>query len=131
MSQQAEHNLFEVLEELLKKKGKPQDCHDLFEDQRVRKLAKSPNRVSDYLGNLWRKGKVRRMPTGDKDNSRARWMYEWKEPEKLSGSSYAVHHNNDDGVTLLKKPAMEVTQHGDSIQIELPNLVITIRSTRR
>ena len=54
-----DHNeLLPALEAILKEASDPLDCNQLYDMQQIRAVAPSANRVSDYLGILFRKGKV-------------------------------------------------------------------------
>jgi hypothetical protein len=79
--------------------------------------------VSDYLGNLWRKGLVVRLPA-PKADGRARWMYEWKRKGKTTaeGIPYIGPAN-----LIYDKPKMTITEEGGVVVIDLPQLTITIR----
>ena len=117
-----EEGLFPALEAALKAASGPLDCHALFEMPAVREHAASVNRVSDYLGNLWRKGAVLRLPAPKGDSSRARWLYEWKGQKgaKLYGEEYLAR-------VLADRPSVLITEEGNVITLEFPNLVISIR----
>lgn len=55
MAYSTEFGLFQVLEQVLKEAEKPMTCNELFDDPRVKEYAKTANRVSDYLGGLFRR----------------------------------------------------------------------------
>ena len=57
-----ETGLFPALEAALKAASEPLDCQTLFDMPEIREHAALANRVSDYLGGLWRKGLVVRLP---------------------------------------------------------------------
>lgn len=126
-----EDGLFPILEEILKNSTEPLDCVTVFDMPEVRKHAATVNRVSDYLGHLWRKGKVVRLPAPKTDNSRARWMYAWKGPRgpKLHAAlgipAGAVEYTPR---VLADRPSVLITEEGSTITLELPNLLIVIRS---
>lgn len=63
----SEKGLFNALEKILRETGEPMDCNQLFEKSEVREYAATANRVSDYLGGLWRKGLVTRLPPPPKE----------------------------------------------------------------
>jgi hypothetical protein len=90
----SEATIYIVLERLLKAAGdSPQTCVDLFDASgEVRELVGSggANRVSDYLGHMWRRGLVSRFYAAQ-TTARARYAYTWKEaaegvvtPKKLA-----------------------------------------------
>lgn len=118
----SEKGLFPALEAILKASKEPLDCQTLFEMAEVRKYAASVNRVSDYLGGLWRKGLVVRLPAPKSDGSRARWMYEWKghRGPALYGEDYIPH-------ILADRPTLLVTEEGNVLTLETPHLIISIR----
>ena len=123
-----EDGLFPILEEILKKATEPLDCQALYDMPKVREHAASVNRVSDYLGGLWRKGKVVRHPAPKTDNSRARWMYSWK------GSRGPQLHSQD-GIEytpriLADRPSLLITEEGSKVTIELPNLILVIMTKK-
>lgn len=68
----SENGLFQALEKVLRETGEAMDCNQLYDMDSIREHAASPNRVSDYLGGLWRKGLVVRLPNEGDGKSRAR-----------------------------------------------------------
>jgi hypothetical protein len=140
----SEQGLFQALEQELKHSKEPMDCHTLFDKPSVRQHAQTVNRVSDYLGGLWRKGKVLRLPAPRTDNSRSRWMYQWKDaPRRGHSNVVALNDANLQAPTpapapvpayvppgsrkVLSRPTIEITDGGDVITIELPNATLVIR----
>lgn len=47
--------IYQVLERLLKAANRPLTCVELFDAPEVRQLAPDVNRVSDYLGHMYRR----------------------------------------------------------------------------
>lgn len=132
MNQRTEQGLFGALEAELRKAKEPLDCATLFDRPRVREHAQTVNRVSDYLGNMWRKGQVLRLPAPKLDNTRARWMYVWKEraPKKaVVDMSQAIEYDSR-VETLLTRANLEVTEEGDTVVITLPAITITIKQNK-
>lgn len=132
MNQKSEEGLFEVLAaELRGAYPEALDCATLFDKAVVRQHAATVNRVSDYLGNLWRKGKVKRVPAPKLEGTRARWMYQWKPASDVPVKpdlSRAVEYNAAlDGV--LNKAGLDIADDGRTITIMLPELTITIQRT--
>lgn len=117
-----EEGLFPVLEAALKAASEPLDCHSLFERPEIRSHAPTVNRVSDYLGHMWRKGQVVRLPAPKIGSSRARWLYQWKGEKgpAMHGVEYSPH-------ILADRPTMLITEEGGAVKIELPNLIIVIQ----
>jgi hypothetical protein len=118
----SEAEIYEVLEELLRGAGdKPLTCVDLYDDARVKRLADSPNRVSDYLGHMWRRELVQRWYSNDK-SQRARYAYTWIEQEEEA----------PEPVTRLtvpkvsKKPSVQITESDGSVTLDFSEFTITV-----
>jgi len=116
--------LFPVLEAALKAAEAPLDCQDLYDLPEVKQHASSVNRVSDYLGGLWRKGLVVRLPAPKDSTKRSRWMYEWKGSK---GPKIHAHAFEYAPRVLADRPTVLITEEGNVITLEFPNLLISIR----
>lgn len=133
MNPKSEEGLYDALRHELKKSKDPLDCATLFDMSSIREHATTVNRVSDYLGNLWRKGEVLRLPAPRLDNTRARWLYMMKpasqrkkEAPDLSQAvefSPVVHE-------LMNRPHLAISEEGNTIVLTTPYLTITIKQTR-
>lgn len=127
-----ESGLFKALEQELRESKEPLDCNQLFERPNVREHAKTVSRVSDYLGNLWRKGLVLRVPAPRAPGNKAQWMYLWKDKgpyvRPKPDVSQVVEFTSE-MKTLLKRPTVEITEEGSVITITTPHLSIMIRQT--
>lgn len=130
----ADDGLFPALEAALKAASEPLDCNDLFEMPEVRKHALSVNRVSDYLGGLWRKGLVVRLPAAS-ENSRARWAYQWKgRKTKYSGPLTSPDELPPEAISYTPKivadrPSVLITEEGKTMTIQMDHVVIVIKQT--
>ena len=120
-----EDRLFPALEQALQTSLTPLDCTQLYAMPEIRKHALSVNRVSDYLGNLWRKGLVFRLPAPKNGQGRTHWLYEWKK-----GAAPAPDRIEYTPRVLADRPTMLVTEQGSVLTVELPNLLISIRQTQ-
>ena len=119
-----ETGLFPALEAALRAAAKPLDCQALFDMPSIKEHAASVTRVSDYLGGLWRKGLVVRLPAPKDADSRSRWMYEWKGQKGPKYMDGAIEYTPK---ILADRPAMLITEEGNLITLEFQNLVISIR----
>lgn len=119
----SEQGLLEVLKKILRENGGPMDCRELFDMSEVREHAATVNRVSDYLGNLWRKGLLTRLPASGTGRG-ARWAYQWKTSAALNlGEDYTPK-------VLLDRPQVVITEEGLTMNIITPHLTITIKQTK-
>lgn len=129
-----ESGLFGALETVLRKSDEPMDCASLHDIPEVRKHAETINRVSDYLGNMWRKGLVLRLPAPRLEGTRARWLYIWKNKGPTVRAPVDVTEAkaySPDVMKMLAHVNMEITQEGDSVVITLPAVTVTIKQNPR
>lgn len=118
-----ESGLYDALKVILQEANEPLTCVRIWEDhQAVREYAKTANRVSDYLGGLWRKGLLLRLPAPRTDSDSSRWAYQWRkdlrEPDPIAFPTAIV----------LKKPGITISEDGNKIVLDLPHLTITIQT---
>lgn len=130
MNLRNEHGLFGALETELRKAKEPLDCATLFDKESVRQHAETVNRVSDYLGHMWRKGLALRLPAPRLEGTRARWLYVWKNKGPVSKTvpdmSKAIEfHPTVDA--MLSRPGLDITEEDGMVVITLPSITITIR----
>lgn len=120
-----EEGLYELLEKILMEADGPLDCNEIFDRPEIRSRAASANRVSDYLGNIWRRGKVTRFPATNPGRG-PRWKYQWKTKVSVtSGTSYEYSPK-----ILTSRPTMVISELGDQIQIEMAELTIIIKQKK-
>ena len=131
MNQKSEEGLFQVLEKILKAADQPMDCVEIYDSSaEVRDRAVNPNRVSDYLGNMWRKGQLLRLPAPRGEGKKARWLYAWKgkAPAPKPDMSQAIEFDGTAHV-VLNKPNIHIEDDGRTVLITLPGISITIKHT--
>jgi hypothetical protein len=126
MTPEGHNDLLPTIEAVLKSAAEPLDCNQIFDIQSVRALAPSANRVSDYLGVLFRRGLVSRVPSDKDGNSRARWKYIWK-GKPLPAWRKDIQPVDYRPKAILDRPNIYISEDGDNINIDLPNLTITIK----
>jgi hypothetical protein len=130
MTIEGHNDLIPAIEAALKEATEPLDCHQLFDMPAIRSAAPNVNRVSDYLGMLYRRGMALRVANSDRDaNSRARWAYIWKKKEEPDWKkpADALEYRPK---TILDRPNIYINETGDYINIELPELTITIKKKK-
>lgn len=118
----SETGLFPALEKTLQAATTALDCNQLYDLPEIKTHATSVSRVSDYLGNLWRKGLVERLPAPKYSDGRSRWLYRWRIGRTPSPDGIVYTPR-----VLADRPTMQVTEEGAVLTIELPNLLISIR----
>lgn len=128
MNQKSEEGLFQVLEKILKEADQPLDCVEIYNNSSdVRDLAVNPNRVSDYLGNMWRKGQLVRLPAPRGEDRKTRWLYAWKGREKQKPDMTQAMGFDNQVHTLLHKPNIHIEDDGNLVTITLPGFTLTIK----
>jgi hypothetical protein len=135
MRLQDSHGVYHVLEAIFKAASEPITCNEVFESPEVKKFASTANRVSDYLGHMYRRGVLGRVPAPKNLYDQSRWAYFWKasdrRPSAVANQKHAVtsavSRSKANGEMILKRPNVEISETGSHILIELPDLVITIR----
>jgi hypothetical protein len=128
MAIRSANEVYEIIEELLRKAGdNPLTCVDLYEDKRLQKLADSPNRVSDYLGHMWRKGLLQRWYANE-TTQRARYAYTWKGEDKKEPQKIEALHviRSETG-----KPNVTITEEDKRIVLDFPHFTIIVQSKER
>jgi len=128
MTPEGHNDLFPAIEAALKASAEPLDCNELFDMEAIRSIAPSANRVSDYLGVLFRRGLVSRIANErtDTGRSKARWKYLWKQKE-MPAWRKDVEIVEYKPKAILDRPNIYISEDGNNINIELPHLSITIK----
>ncbi len=128
MTPEGHNELLPAIEAILKEVPDPLDCNQLYDMQQIRDIAPSANRVSDYLGILFRKGLVSRVANERAGTSagRARWAYIWKNKE-LPAWKKPKEVIDYKPKAILDRPNIYITEDGENISIELPHLSIVIK----
>lgn len=134
MSVESVVGIYQVLAKLLKASPKPLTCVELIDFPEVRKYAADTNKVSDYLGHMYRRGFLRRYPS--QGVGFARWAYSWKDP-KIEPKIVTRHAQPKLGVVnaivdkevkrvIAEKAAVRVTEDGSDLVIDTMHFSIRI-----
>ena len=123
-----EFGLYQALEQVLRQAEKPMTCNELFDLPSVKQYAATANRVSDYLGGLFRKRLVVRLPAPKNNNSAARWAYQWRQDDPAEAQNprgpEAIEYEAKR--TVMEKPNIKIMEDGRRVFIDLPEMSITI-----
>lgn len=135
MTPEGHNDLYPLLERHLKMAESPLTCHDLYRVPEIRAVAPSANRISDYLGVMFRRGQVSRvqaLPTGEEEHGRARWAYLWREkitPDWLKEAK--VQPVDYRPKPLFDRPNLHITEDGTHLNIEMPEISIQIQIRKK
>lgn len=133
MSFRNAYGIYHVIEKLLKASSEPLTCVDLYDTAEVRKYADSVNRVSDYLGHMWRRKLLKRFDVPRTQTSAARYAYSWRD---MSLGAPAQRHQQPrleivpprPALPAADKPKLEVIPEANGLRIELPGFTVVIKS---
>jgi hypothetical protein len=125
-------NIYRELERVLKQTGEtPLTCVDIYEqDAAIRDIVENTNRLSDYLGHMWRRGLLQRWFAAQSSTARARYAYTWKEadegvvtPRKLADAkaSYLTAVP-----TAKNKPNVTITESDGRVVLDFDQFTITV-----
>lgn len=115
----SERTIYQVIEEILKKAKRPMTCNDLWDNnEQVRELEHEGgvNKISDYLGFMWRKGLISRYPAPKTSTNFARFAYIWKQ-EMPAVTKPSIHRDH-----------IEIQETKNGVVIALKNVEIIIKS---
>lgn len=136
MSVQSVVGIYQVLAKLLKASPKPLTCVELYDFPEVRKYAADTNKVSDYLGHMYRRGFLNRAPS--QGVGFARWAYGWKDPKlepkitsrRAQPKLSVINTEATEKVrrTIAEKAAVKVVEDGDDIIIDTLHFTIRIHT---
>lgn len=118
--------IYGILESHLKATAdKPMTVHDLWERADVREHVKSTEKLSDYLGLMWRRGLLQRWDVPS--TSRARYGYTWKE---VSVEPTPIPRNLTRITGKYEKANVTITEHDDKIVLDFDKFTLTIQAKR-
>lgn len=134
--------IYHVLTQKIKDSSTPLTCVDLFDDADVRALAEDANKVSDYLGHMYRRNLLGREPAPPGSGA-ARYAYFWKDA-KLSPKEIPKQRHAQPRLTLRDlsrvptqqpqsaarstKPNVKITESGNTVTLEFASFILTIES---
>ena len=133
MTPPSQPGIYAVLERLLRATKDPLTAADLFENQDVKNFADSVNRVSDYVGHMWRRGLVQRWTAPPQLNNKTRFAYTWKEGGPTAEPVQDKVKRLPEMRVLknpLSKPNIRITEEDDRVIIELDEFSITVQSKK-
>lgn len=119
--------IYQLIEDRLRAASDPQTCVDLYEHDEIRSRVKDANRVSDYLGHMWRRGLVQRWYSPKDLNQRARFAYSWKENDT---TPEPVENPKIERLNIIRgnysKPKVTITEEDTGVTLDFEQFTITI-----
>lgn len=130
MAIKSELLIYKIIEKYLRGSTEPMSCIDLWEHVEVRQNAISPEKVSDYLGLMWRRDLIMRWNTPVTSTSKSRYAYTWRDekdadkPTPVGTPSKAPRLVS----TGHKKANVTVTEDGDRLILDFDKFTMTIQA---
>lgn len=128
MAIKSEALIYKIIEKHLKATTEPQSCVDLWEHLDVRQNAKSPEKVSDYLGLMWRRDLIQRWNTPVTSVSKSRYAYTWKANDETLDRPTPVTSAPRLVSTGHKKSNVTVTEDGDRLILDFDKFTMIIQA---
>ena len=126
MAIKSEAAIYKIVEQYIRGSKEPLTCVMLWEHDDVKRHARSPEKVSDFLGHMWRRGLLQRWAVPKNSTDRSRYAYSWidepgaDEPRKV------------EKLTLLnnghKKSNVTITEDEDRVILDFDKFTITMHA---
>jgi hypothetical protein len=118
--------IYQLIEDRLRATTEPMTCVDLYEFPEIRNIVRDANRVSDYLGHMWRRGFLQRWYSPKDPAQKARFAYTWKESEE----PVPVENPKIERLNIIRntysKPNVTITEDDSSVTLDFEQFTITI-----
>ena len=100
---------------------------DLYDFPEIKAIVRDANRVSDYLGHMWRRGLLQRWYSPKDASQKSRFAYTWRvdEEEPVPVASPKVERLNIIRNTYTK-PKVTITEDDVSVTLDFEQFTITI-----
>lgn len=119
-------DIYQLVEHALRNAKTPQTCSQLMEVEGIRETAlhefdtqdvqEASNKLSNLLGDLWRRGVLERSPADPSLRGKARFAYSWATTSLPQTSPRA-----------RERPAIKITEKDNAVVIEVDDIIINIR----
>jgi hypothetical protein len=130
MAIKSEALIYKIIEEKLKTSESPLTCSDLWDFVEVKKNAKSAEKVSDFLGLMWRRGLIQRWSVPLNSTSKSRFGYTWANTD--STKIEALPSPSEQRLSVVKntykKSNVTVTEDGNRLILDFDHFTMTIQS---
>lgn len=117
--------IYTLLEDRLRRTKDPLTSVDLYGDPEIRRNVEDSDRLSDYLGHMWRRGLLQRWYAPKTADNRARYAYTWKEAAE-DEATRPVEHT----ITALPavKPNVKIVETEHGVVLEFDRFRIIVQS---
>lgn len=128
MAIKSEAGIYQVLEDAIRtSKDEPLTCVDLFELAAVRKHAADANKVSDFLGHMWRRGLLQRWYAPKESRAKARYAYTWLEENTDPKPAEPITRIVSSTAQHMSKPQVTITEEEQRVILDFPQFTIIVQ----
>ena len=126
MAIKSDNEIYQIIERHVKASAEPLTCVALFDHDDVKQYAKTPDKVSDFLGLMWRRGILQRWNVPKTSTDRSRFAYTWLTeaddnlPKKVTAITGVAANYGKENITI--------TEDGNRIIIDFPKFTLTVQS---
>lgn len=129
MAIKSDAEIYKILERHLKESKEPLSSSELWGFDDVRANARSAEKVSDYLGLMWRRGMLQRWNTPKTSMSRSLYAYSFKDPEDAHTHTPVVELKPLSAVPqTYKKSSVVITEEENRIVLDFDKFTMTIQA---
>lgn len=130
MSIRSIKEIYQLLEQQLRKSSKPMTCVDLMDIPEIREEALAEygkdiriatNKLSDALGLMWRRNLLVRYPAPRESNTLARYAYAWDFKQDTQASAPIP------SPVVSRKTSINVVEQDGGVLIELEKFTVFIK----
>ena len=117
--------IYGIIETHLRESADPLTCTKLYDFADVKANAVSVDKVSDFLGLMWRRGLIQRWNVPASSTDRSRYAYSWitekdATAQKITKLESVKAEYRSDNIT--------VTEDNGRIIIDFPKFTVTVQS---
>lgn len=130
MAIKSKAGIYQILEDRLKATGStPLTCVDLYDDAEIAEHAANANKVSDFLGHMWRRGLLQRWYNPRDSTQKARFAYTWKDESPVVLTQTAPPKIEQLNIirNQYAKPHVTITEDDACITLDFEQFTITVQ----
>lgn len=111
--------IYKIIEEHIKSSTEPLTCTTLWDFDDVKQHSRSAEKVSDFLGLMWRRGLLQRWSVSNTNTDRARYAYTWNETEETEPAPVEN--------ATARRPTVRITEHENGVSLDFDKFTIFIQ----
>jgi hypothetical protein len=126
MAIKSDAEIYKILEKHIRESTEPLTCVALHNFADVAEHARSAEKVSDFLGLMWRRGLLQRWQAPVTSTDRSRYAYSWK--DNPSGDKPQLVHAVSLVNTTRRKSNVTITEEADRIVLDFDKFTLIVQA---